>query len=61
VKVEICVVIRCRIVPGWALRSQNSDSSRRRENAMGVGDKIQNAGDEAAGRVKETAGRATDN
>lgn len=28
---------------------------------MGVGDKIQNAGEEAAGKVKETAGRATDN
>src|SRR5664279_1301453 len=41
VKVETCVVIRCPIVPGWALRSQNSDSSTRRENAMGVGDKIQ--------------------
>ena len=61
VKVETCVVIRCRIVPGWALRSQNGDSSARRENAMGVGDKIQNAGEEAAGKVKETAGRATDN
>ena len=28
---------------------------------MGVGDKIQNAGEEAAGTVKETAGRATGN
>jgi len=26
---------------------------------MGVGDKIQNAGEEAAGKVKETTGRAT--
>jgi len=28
---------------------------------MGLGDKIQNAGEEAAGKVKETTGRATDN
>ena len=28
---------------------------------MGVGDKIQNAGEEAAGKVKETTGRATGN
>lgn len=28
---------------------------------MGLGDKIQNAGQEAAGKVKETTGRATDN
>ena len=27
----------------------------------GVGDKIQNAGEEAAGKIKETTGRATDN
>lgn len=29
--------------------------------AMGLGDKIKNAGEEAAGKVKETTGRATDN
>ena len=28
---------------------------------MGVGDKIQNAGEEAAGKVKESTGRATGN
>ena len=28
---------------------------------MGLGDKIKNAGEEAAGKVKETTGRATDN
>jgi uncharacterized protein YjbJ (UPF0337 family) len=28
---------------------------------MGVGDKIQNAGEEAVGKVKETTGRATGN
>ena len=28
---------------------------------MGLGDKIQNAGQDAAGKVKETTGRATDN
>ena len=28
---------------------------------MGLGDKIQNAGEEAAGKVKETTGKATGN
>ncbi len=28
---------------------------------MGLGDKIQNAAEEAGGKVKETTGRATDN
>jgi len=28
---------------------------------MGLGDKIQNAGEEGAGKVKEATGRATDN
>ena len=28
---------------------------------MGLGDKIKNADEEAAGKVKETTGRATDN
>lgn len=28
---------------------------------MGLGDKIKNAGEEAAGRVKEATGKATDN
>ena len=28
---------------------------------MGIGDKIQNAGEEAAGKVKEATGKATDN
>jgi uncharacterized protein YjbJ (UPF0337 family) len=39
----------------------NRHSSRGKETAMGLGDKIQNAGEEAAGKVKETTGRATDN
>ena len=54
---------RCRIVPGWALgRGERSATApRRRETVMGVGDKIQNAGEEAAGKVKETTGRATGN
>jgi uncharacterized protein YjbJ (UPF0337 family) len=33
----------------------------RKEPAMGFSDKIKNAGEEAAGKVKETTGRATDN
>jgi uncharacterized protein YjbJ (UPF0337 family) len=44
----------------WELAGNESSGSRK-EIAMGLGDKIQNAGEEAAGKVKETTGRATDN
>ena len=49
-------------IPGGHWEGERSGSApRRRETVMGVGDKIQNAGEEAAGKVKETAGRATGN
>jgi len=50
--------VKCH--PGGYLFS-NHHSTRGKETAMGLGDKIQNAGEEAAGKVKETTGRATDN
>ena len=40
-------------------RCDNASLLRGRETVMGLGDKIQNTGEDAAGKVKEAAGKAT--
>ena len=58
--------VRCQWVTGKrlphsGLRMGSQPGADGRDTAMGLGDKISNAAEEAKGKIKEATGKATDN
>jgi uncharacterized protein YjbJ (UPF0337 family) len=55
------VLAACNRLPHSGVRIRSQPGADRKDTAMGLGDKISNAAEEAKGKIKEATGKATDN